>query len=275
MVSSARAAMAEHCPPSIGSKKLPIVGLELARRRTGLACGAERADQVVTSALCCKVTAVLSFLATSEGQLHLFKNPMNSINIVIVSIAGYLLGAISFAVIVAKSQGVDIFKQGSGNPGATNVKRALGAKWGNLVFALDALKGVLAAGWPRLVFEGDLGLKLGIIGLIAAIVGHSFSVFLKFRGGKGVATTMGGLLAIMPAVLLIGVLVWAVIFYSTKVVALASILFAVSLPVSAYYLSGSSDPRFALGLVLGVLIVLRHRSNIARMFQGKENSFKK
>jgi glycerol-3-phosphate acyltransferase PlsY len=86
---------------------------------------------------------------------------------------------------------------------------------------------------------------------------------------------MGGLLAIMPAVLLIGVLVWAVIFYSTKVVALASILFAVSLPVSVYFLSGSSDPRFALGLVLGVLIVVRHRSNIARMFQGKENSFKK
>jgi glycerol-3-phosphate acyltransferase PlsY len=241
--------MAAHCPPAIGP--------------------------VGCSALFCKVTAVLSFLATSGGPLGLFCDRMNSLNLAIVSIAGYLLGAISFAVMVAKSQGVDIFKQGSGNPGATNVKRTLGAKWGNLVFVLDALKGVVAAGWPRLVFEGELGLQLGIIGLIAAIVGHSFSVFLKFRGGKGVATTMGGLLAIMPLVLLIGVLVWAVIYYSAKVVALASILFAVSLPVSAYLLTGSSDPRFTLGLVLGVLIVVRHRSNIARMFQGKENSFKK
>ena len=200
---------------------------------------------------------------------------MSTLNIAIVSIVGYLLGAISISVIIAKSQGVDIFKQGSGNPGATNVKRALGAKWGNTVFVLDALKGILAAGWPRLVFEGDLGLKLGIIGLIAAIIGHSFSVFLKFRGGKGVATTMGGLLAIMPMVLLIGILVWGAIFYTTKLVALASILFAVSLPVSAYLLDGSGDPRFTLGLVLCALIVVRHRSNIARMFQGKENSFKK
>ena len=200
---------------------------------------------------------------------------MNSMNLALVSLVGYLLGAISFAVMVAKSQGVDIFKQGSGNPGATNVKRTLGAKWGNLVFALDALKGLVAAGWPRLVFEGELGLKLAIIGLIAAIIGHSFSVFLKFRGGKGVATTMGGLLAIMPLVLLIGLLVWVVLFYTTKVVALASILFAVSLPVSAYCLNGSSDPRFTLGLVLGVLIVVRHRSNIARLFQGTENRFKK
>lgn len=197
---------------------------------------------------------------------------MTALNIVLVSLVGYLLGAISFAVLVAKSQGVDIFKEGSGNPGATNVKRTLGSKWGNTVFALDALKGLLAAGWP-LWFIGDL--RLGVIGLIAAIVGHSFSVFLKFRGGKGVATTMGGLLALMWSVLLIGLLVWLVVFYTTKVVALASILFALSLPIAAYFQYGASDPRFMLGLLLGVLIVVRHRSNIARLLSGKENSFKK
>ena len=187
---------------------------------------------------------------------------------------GYLFGAISFAVLVAKSKGVDIFKEGSGNPGATNVKRVLGSKCGNMVFALDAIKGLLAALWPRLVFEGELGLKFAVLGLIAAIIGHSYSVFLKFRGGKGVATTMGGLLAIMPLVLLIGLVVWAICFYSTKIVALASILFGVSLPIAALGLFGVADPRFTLGLILGVLIVLRHRSNIARMFAGKENSFK-
>jgi acyl phosphate:glycerol-3-phosphate acyltransferase len=191
---------------------------------------------------------------------------------VIVFVVGYLLGSIGFAVLVARSQGVDIFKEGSGNPGATNVKRVLGAKFGNAVFVLDALKGFVAAGWPLLVFAD---FRLGVIGLIAAILGHSFSVFLKFRGGKGVATTMGGLLAIMPLALLIGLLVWAICFYTTRIVALASILFALSLPVSAYFLHGSSDPRLTLGILLCILIVVRHRSNIARMFEGKENAFKK
>lgn len=200
---------------------------------------------------------------------------MSVLQIILASVIGYFLGAISFAVIVAKSRGVDIFKEGSGNPGATNVKRVLGSKAGNSVFALDALKGFVAALWPMLVFGGFVGLKFGIIGLIAAIIGHSFSVFLGFRGGKGVATTMGGLLAIMPIVLVIGLLAWAVSYFTTKVVAIASIVFALSLPISAFCMHGGGDPRFTLGLVLGVLIVVRHRSNIARLLQGKENSFKK
>ena len=152
--------------------------------------------------------------------------------------------------------------------------RALGSKFGNIVFACDALKGFIAAGWP-LLWMGEAGLQLGIIGLIASIIGHSFSVFLKFKGGKGVATTMGGLVAIMPIVLLIGVAAWAAIYFTIRMVAIASILFAVSLPISAYWLYGSGDPRLTLGVVLGVLIVLRHRSNISRMLQGTENSFKK
>jgi glycerol-3-phosphate acyltransferase PlsY len=115
--------------------------------------------------------------------------------------------------------------------------------------------------------------RLAVIGLIAAIIGHSFSLFLKFRGGKGVATTIGGLLALMWVVLLIGLAVWLIVFYTAKVVALASILFAVSLPISAYFIHGTSDPRFYLGLVLAVLIVVRHRSNIARLISGKENKF--
>ena len=192
-------------------------------------------------------------------------------SILLVTLVGYFLGAISFAVIVARSQGIDIFTQGSGNPGATNVKRVLGAKWGNAVFALDSLKGFVAAGWPLIAYGGDN--RLAVIGLIAAILGHSFSIFLKFRGGKGVATTIGGLLALMWPVLLVGLAVWLVAFYTSKVVALASILFAVSLPISAYFIYTSDAPRFHLGLILAVLIVVRHRSNIARMFSGKENTF--
>ena len=195
---------------------------------------------------------------------------MTVVSILLITIIGYLLGAISFAVIIARSKGVDIFKEGSGNPGATNVKRILGRKWGNAVFALDALKGFAAAGLPLLVYHDD---RLAVIGLIAAILGHSFSVFLKFRGGKGVATTIGGLLALMWPVLLIGLVVWVIIFYTKKVVALASIFFAVSLPMSAYFIYGTEDPRFYLGVVLALFIVVRHRSNIIRMFSGKENKF--
>jgi len=197
---------------------------------------------------------------------------MSTLEIILVSVVGYLLGSISFAVLVSKRQGIDIFTEGSGNPGATNVKRILGSKWGNTVFALDALKGLVAAGWPILIL-GEL--RLAVIGLIAAIIGHSFSIFLKFRGGKGVATTMGGLLAIMPLGLLIGLLVWVVVFYLSKFVALASIIFAFSLPISALNLYGSADPRFTLSLMLCILIFFRHRSNLRRLLQGKENSFKK
>lgn len=195
---------------------------------------------------------------------------MTVVSILLITIIGYLLGTISFAVIIARSKGVDIFKEGSGNPGATNVKRILGKKWGNAVFALDALKGFTAAGLPLMVYGDD---RLAVIGLIAAISGHSFSVFLKFRGGKGVATTIGGLLALMCPALLIGLVVWLIIFYTKKVVALASIFFAVSLPMSAYFIYGTEDPRFYLGVVLALFIVVRHRSNIIRMFSGKENKF--
>ena len=195
---------------------------------------------------------------------------MSVFSIILFTIIGYLLGAISFAVIIARRQGVDIFKEGSGNPGATNVKRILGKKWGHAVFALDALKGFTATVLPLMVYSDD---RLAIIALIAAILGHSFSVFLKFRGGKGVATTIGGLLVLMCPVLLVGLVVWLIIFYTKKVVGLASIFFAVSLPLSAYFIYGTEDPRFYLGVVLALFIVGRHRSNIIRMFSGKENKF--
>ena len=195
---------------------------------------------------------------------------MTVVSILLITIIGYFLGAISFAVIMARSKGVDIFKEGSGNPGATNVKRILGKKWGYTVFALDALKGFTAAGLPLMVYGDD---RLALIGLVAAILGHSFSVFLKFRGGKGVATTIGGLLALMCPVVLIGLVVWLIIFYTKKIVALASIFFAVSLPISAYFMYDTEEPRFYLSAALALFIVIRHRSNIIRMFSGNEDKF--
>ena len=190
----------------------------------------------------------------------------------IVAILGYFIGSVSFAVIIAHSQGIDILKFGSGNPGATNVTRALGSKWGRLVFVLDACKGFIASGWP-LICLPESQLELGIIGLIAAIIGHSYSVFLGFRGGKGVATAMGGLLALMPDILLIGAGCWVILYFVSRTVSLSSVVFAVSLPISSYLIYDMKDPRFALGMTLGILIIVRHRSNISRMLQGVENRF--
>lgn len=195
------------------------------------------------------------------------------IAIVLAAGLGYLLGAVPIGYLVARAHGVDILKVGSGNPGATNVKRVVGKRAGNLVFLLDFLKGALATGWPLLLLlEGNRDLIAAIAGLCAAILGHSFSVFLKGRGGKGVATTMGGLLVLMPLVVVIGLLVWLAAFFSSRYVSLASILFALSLPLSNY-LVGNPPILTYLSLALAALIIVRHRSNIQRLLNGSENRF--
>ena len=190
---------------------------------------------------------------------------------------GYFLGSINFAVLVAKYKGLDLFSLGSGNPGATNVKRTMGAFWGNTVFLLDFSKGYLAVFLTQsiLVLEGLNYDLLGILGLLGAILGHSFSIFLKFRGGKGVATTMGGLLALMPWVLVLGLVAWLIVFFSTRVVAMASIVFAISLPISFYFLHDLPDVRWIFCIILAILIVVRHYSNIQRLLSGKEHDFSK
>ena len=193
----------------------------------------------------------------------------------LVMLVGYILGSLSFAVMVARMKGVNIFEVGSGNPGATNVLRSLGKGAGYTVFALDFLKGFVAAYWTRFLpdsTEPSWDEWLPILGLATAILGHSFSIFLKFKGGKGVATTVGGILALQPFVILVGIGVWVITFYSTRFVSLASILLGVSLPVSAWVLTGSSSI-FWFCLLLAVLIVARHKSNIVRIVNGTENRF--
>jgi acyl phosphate:glycerol-3-phosphate acyltransferase len=204
---------------------------------------------------------------------------MLSVETIAVLIVGYLLGSIPFAVIVAKRAGVDIFSVGSGNPGATNVLREVGKTAGYLVFFLDFLKGLVATTWflfPLFVFSEDP--LLGLWGLPAAVLGHTYPVFSRFRGGKGVASTMGGLLGVMPGSLLIGLVTWLILFYATRYVAVASIGFGVSLPVSALVLTlvGAEGSHWAeVGLALLVMgwIGWRHRSNITRLREGTESRF--
>ncbi len=206
---------------------------------------------------------------------------MLSVETVGVALVGYLLGSIPFGVLIAKRYGIDIFSVGSGNPGATNVLRSIGKSAGYLVFFLDFAKGLLATTWfliPVFSFSGDFG--LGLWGLPGAVLGHTYPLFSRFRGGKGVATAMGGLLGVMAGCLIIGLVTWAIIFFSTRYVALASIGFGISLPVCAIVNQWTTDQPSALGkVILAIVIMLwiiwRHRSNIKRLRQGTENRFQK
>lgn len=199
--------------------------------------------------------------------------------------AGYLLGSISFAVIVARRHGVDILTAGSGNPGATNVKRVCGKRPGNLVFGLDVLKGAVASGWPLVAtWMARLGgweiadsvvLYAQLAGFVGAVLGHCFSIFLKFRGGKGVAVSVGGLCGALPPCLVVSAMVWLVTYFSTRYVSLASLLGGISLPITAYWVWGAHDVRFILCLIVAIFILLTHRGNIARLLRGEENRFAK
>lgn len=207
---------------------------------------------------------------------------MFSLETVSVVIVGYLLGSIPFGVLVSKRMGVDIYSVGSGNPGATNVLRSIGKPAGYTVFILDFLKGILATTWFKVgivAFSGDPNLALW--GLPAAVLGHTYPLFSNFKGGKGVATAMGGLLGVMPGCLLIGLVSWGVIFITTRYVAVASIGFGLSLPVCAmvaYWSSEMKDGQLAkviLAILIMAWIVWRHRSNLQRLREGTENRFER
>jgi glycerol-3-phosphate acyltransferase PlsY len=209
----------------------------------------------------------------------------------IFALLGYLLGSVNFAVVVAKKHGVDILKEGSGNPGATNVKRVLGKGPGNLVFALDVLKGFVGAGLPTLVgyviaasglslvIPGDT-FVLGVAGFVGTLLGHCFSCFLKFKGGKGVASTIGGLVVLLPVPILIGAAIWGIVFLLSRYVSLASIALGVSLPLSCWLLPlvtslKFGQPEFWFAGALAAFNVWTHRSNIGRLLTGTENRFVK
>jgi glycerol-3-phosphate acyltransferase PlsY len=197
----------------------------------------------------------------------------------IAAAAGYVLGALPFGYMVARSKGVDIFTVGSRSPGATNVRRMLGTGPGNAVLFLDILKGAVAAGWPLLLaFMVTLSSTspriLGYVGLAGALVGHSFSCFTRFRGGKGVATAAGGLIVLMPLVAASAAALWVVLFFASRYVSLASIIAAASLPAFAYLFR---QGRLAMGVsgLIALFVVVRHRANIMRLFNGTEKRFER
>ncbi|MDR1303412.1 MAG: glycerol-3-phosphate 1-O-acyltransferase PlsY [Puniceicoccales bacterium] len=185
--------------------------------------------------------------------------------------AGYFLGAIPFGFIVAKINGINILQEGSGSLGATNVKRVIGNKWGTLVFILDCLKGFVPVSIVKFFCQTGLNQanNMGATLLIGLVLGHCYSIFLKFCGGKGVATAIGGLAVLMPSVLLLGIIFWCSVFSITRFVSLASLCFALSLPINAYLFAYQKE-MILFALALTILIFIRHSQNIRRLWKGEE-----
>lgn len=191
----------------------------------------------------------------------------------------YLLGSVPFGYFAGRFNGIDIRKHGSGNIGATNVFRVLGKKWGTTVFAFDFLKAVLPLVWIQhaaLWQEGPLSNDLlAVLAALAVLVGHTYTIFLGFKGGKGVASSAGVLLALMPWGFAAATGAWLALFFSTRVVSIASLASAVALPIGAF-LAYQKQPAFIVfSFVVSLLVIWRHRSNIQRLRDGTEPGFKK
>lgn len=197
---------------------------------------------------------------------------MPTVPVVIGVVLSYLLGSVPFGVLVARARGVDIFKEGSGNIGATNVGRVLGRKSGVLVFVLDFLKGVV----PTAVMSSAFGVMAGVAAGLAAFLGHLFPAYLRFRGGKGVATGFGVTLVLLPGPTAVAALTWVTVLAATRYVSLASVLAAVALALSR--VATSPEPAAdeqgvltAFSVVAAALVAVRHRANLTRLAQGTEN----
>lgn len=199
-------------------------------------------------------------------------------------LAGYLLGSVPFGLLVARLKGVDIRQHGSGNIGATNVWRVCGWCFGLPVFVLDVVKGVvsvLVARWIATRLHGDSVCIVwaGVAAATACILGHSFPIWLGFKGGKGVATSLGALAGLMPLVSLGVLLLWAIVFKASGYVSLASIVAAVALPLLAggaqFAGWGYGWPCVGFSAIAALLVVVRHRGNIQRLRAGTESRFGK
>ena len=189
--------------------------------------------------------------------------------IFVAMVLASLLGAIPFGLLVAKAKGINIREVGSGNIGATNVFRSVSKQAGLLTFALDVLKGFVPSFFFCRWFAIDLhwGLALGVL----AIVGHSFSCFVKFKGGKGVATSAGMLLGVAPLAIGIALIGWIAVLLLSGYVSLASIVGSVLVMVGGWFFYDGAVP-MALTL-LGALVIYRHRANIGRLKNGTESRF--
>ena len=208
---------------------------------------------------------------------------------ILTAFAAYLLGSIPFGFLVAKAKGIDIRSVGSGNIGATNALRVLGKPAGIFVLLMDVLKGYVACAllapqiYDRLIphYSGffrafhdlpvEFQMRFFVIAGVFAVLGHNYTCWLKFKGGKGIATTAGVFLALAPWALLVALAVFMLALMATRIVSVASMSAAVALPVAVWVMSPNN---LFLGIVttaLGALAIYKHKSNIQRLMAGTEN----
>lgn len=202
----------------------------------------------------------------------------------------YLIGSFPSGYFAGRACGVDLQREGSGNIGATNALRVLGKKWGYAVFTCDMLKGALAVLTGYALAKSPLGestepIHVAVIAAFFAIIGHSFPVWLKFRGGKGIATSAGIMLTLFPgAVFWSGLVVWLTLFFTTRYVSVASLGSAITLPTASLLLLlwgspdswffGRCDPLLVLiSTLMSGLAIWRHKGNIKRLAAGTEKRF--
>lgn len=199
-----------------------------------------------------------------------------NMNYLISIIFAYLFGSIPTGYILAKFKGINIREVGSGNIGATNVTRALGKGAGALTLLGDALKGIIPVLIVRKFMSTNLQhpeLLLSITG-ISAVLGHVYSVFLRFKGGKGVATALGVLLALTPPIAGITILIWLLVFALSRISSLSALTSFALMPISGFFFYHTKT-YFYLTILLPLLIFYTHRENILRLLRGEEKGFKK
>ena len=204
------------------------------------------------------------------------------VTLAVFLLGSYLLGSIPFGYLAGRLQGIDIRQAGSCNVGATNVVRVLGKGYGYPVFALDCSKGFAAVKIAMLMATGrppewNSPEIFGILAAICSVLGHLYPPWLKFKGGKGVATSAGALLALTPVSTLIGVAIWIIVFWLTRYVSLASLTAAVVLPIVILVVSSPDQnkrkPLVYSSVCVAAVVVWRHRSNLSRLIRGTEPRF--
>jgi len=200
---------------------------------------------------------------------------------VLIIFLSYLIGSIPWGYLFARAKGVDIRQHGSGNIGAANVHRVMGKKWGYVVFLCDFLKGLLSVKLGALIaahFQLS-PVTGGVIAGIACVLGHDYSIWLRFKGGKGIATLAGAALAIFLPAFVSFAVVWIVVFFIGRYTSLASICAAATLTVPVILLVANTEPDFpwlvGFSISMAALAIWRHRGNIVRLANGTEHRFGK
>jgi glycerol-3-phosphate acyltransferase PlsY len=186
------------------------------------------------------------------------------------AVASYFLGSIPTGFLWAKARGIDIRTVGSGNIGATNVMRALGKGPGITVLLIDAAKGFLAVWLAPRIFPDVNRSALEITCCVFVIAGHNWTCWLKFKGGKGVATSAGALLAFLPWPMLCALGVWVIVFGIWRYVSLASISAAVAMPIATWFVK-KDVTLLIFTAIIGVVAIYKHKANIQRLLAGTEN----